>query len=84
MTERAAAAAQNDNLSKTTGMDSKTTGVCRTTNSFNLQYRIEDDSGDDNVPPKMEVDYDSDDSDNSNGEPYDPPVLGMPPLMRRN
>ena len=65
LAEQAAAAVQNANLYKTTRVDSNNTGVYRAPNSFNLQYEVEDNSGDDDMPPKMELDYDSDDSDDS-------------------
>ena len=53
-------------------------------NSFGLKYEVEDDSNDDNFPPKMVVDYDSDDSNDSDNESDNPPVPGMLPLMKKN
>ena len=61
LAEKVAAAARNANLSETTGVDSKTTGVHRET-------IISDDRADDSnagdIPQKMEEDSGSDNSNN--------------------
>ena len=41
-------------------MDPKTTGVYRAPNIFVVQPNVEEDDDGDDLPPKMEVDYDSD------------------------
>ena len=74
LVDRAAAAAQTANLSKTTGVDPKTTGVHRPPDSFSLKYKVEDVSNDDELPPKMVVNYDSNDSENSENKSDEPPV----------
>ena len=71
LADQAAAATQNANLYKTTDMDPKTTGVHRAPNSFIVQHDVEDDEYD--WPPKIEVDYDSDDSNDDDNESYGPP-----------
>ena len=71
LADRAAAATQNANLYKTTGVDPKTTGIHRAPNGFVVQHDVEDDEYD--WPPKMEVDYDSDDSNDDDDESYAPP-----------
>ena len=53
-------------------------------NSFVIKDGVEDDGDDDNLRPKMIVDYDIDDSGDSNAESDDPPIPGMPPLLTQN
>ena len=69
----AAAAMQNANLLKTTGVDSKSIGVHRPPDKFSLKYKVEDVSDNDVLPPKMVVNYDSYDSNISEDKSDDPP-----------
>ena len=76
LADQAADPAWNANLYKTIGEDSKTAGVYRAPNSFNLKHEVEDDIGVDDFPPKMEVDYDSDDTNDSEDKPDNPLYRG--------
>ena len=82
LADQPAAAAQNTNLCKTTGVDSNSKGVHRSSNSFDLKYEVEDDSDADIFPPKIVVDNDRGYSYDSDDESDDPHVPGMLPLMK--